>query len=159
MAAAVDKAYAAIREGIISGAFAAGSHLTAQKLASDTGISRTPVREAMRRLHAEGLIKFIPHRGAFVRQLDSKDISKIYDLVLQLETFAAESAAQNITQEQLAELERLSDRMDEQLKILVKTGSPEAFAMVVDDNRAFHKLIAAAADNSWLQSAFSVIAD
>ena len=73
MAAAVDKAYLAIRDGIVNGAFPPGSHLTAQSLASATAMSRTPVREAMRRLHAEGLIQFIPHRGAFVRQLDRKD--------------------------------------------------------------------------------------
>ena len=70
MAAAVERAYLAIREGIVSGAYAPGRHLTAQELASATSVSRTPVREAMRRLHAEGLIRFIPNRGAFVRQLD-----------------------------------------------------------------------------------------
>src|ERR1700761_2955452 len=104
MAAAVDKAYLAIRDGIVNGAFPPGSHLTAQSLASATAMSRTPVREAMRRLHAEGLIQFIPHRGAFVRQLDRKDIYKIYDLVVLLETYAAEAAAENISRDQLAEL-------------------------------------------------------
>jgi DNA-binding GntR family transcriptional regulator len=159
MAAAVDKAYLAIRDGIVDGTFPPGSHLTAQSLASATAMSRTPVREAMRRLHAEGLIQFIPHRGAFVRQLDRKDIYKIYDLVVLLETYAAEAAAENITRDQLAELETLSDKMAEHLAILVKTGSQESFAQVVDANRRFHQLIATAADNPWLQSAFSVIAE
>ena len=59
MAAAVEKAYQAIREGIVSGDYAPGSHLTAQDLAAANGLSRTPVREAMRRLHSEGLIRAI----------------------------------------------------------------------------------------------------
>lgn len=159
MAAAVDKAYLAIREGILSGAFAPGMHLTAQELASATGLSRTPVREAMRRLHAEGLIRIIPHRGAFVRKLDTKDIYKIYDLVVLFETYAAEAAAQNVTSEQLAELEELSNRMESQIANLARTGSQNAYNQVVDDNRTFHQLIVAAADNSWLQSAFSIISE
>lgn len=159
MSSAVDKAYAAIREGIVSGNFEPGSHLTAQGLASATGLSRTPVREAMRRLHAEGLIQFIPNRGAFVRCLDQREIHKIYDLVIQLETFAAESAAQNVTPEQLDELQALSDSMEDQLAILEKRGSAAAAAKIADDNACFHKLIVVAADNSWLKSAFSVIVE
>lgn len=157
MAAAVEKAYDAIREGIVSGSYAPGAHLTAQELASATGLSRTPVREAMRRLHAEGLIKFIPHRGAFVRHLDEPEIHKIYDLAVLLETYAAEAAATNVTPSQLAELEMLSNRMEEQLAILEAKGSPEAAAKIAEDNGQFHRLIVTAADNSWLKSAFSVI--
>jgi DNA-binding GntR family transcriptional regulator len=159
MAAAVEKAYLEIREGIIKGRYAPGSHLTAQELASTTGLSRTPVREAMRRLHAEGLIKFIPHRGAFVRHLDQKEISKIYDLAIILESYAAEAAASNITTEQLGELQELSDSMESQLSILTRTGSPDAAERIADDNGRFHRLIVAAAHNSWLESAFAVIVE
>jgi len=159
MAAAVEKAYEAIREGIISGSYAPGAHLTAQELASATGLSRTPVREAMRRLHAEGLIKFIPHRGAFVRHLDNQEIHKIYDLVILLETYAAEAAAQNVTPAQLSELESLSDSMETQLAKLTETGSPEAATRIAEDNGRFHRLIVTAAENSWLVSAFSVIVE
>jgi DNA-binding GntR family transcriptional regulator len=159
MAAAVDKAYYAIRKGIVGGAFAPDAHLTAQELAHATGLSRTPVREAMRRLHAEGLIRIIPHRGAFVRRLDREEIHKIYDLVVLLETFAAEAAATNATPEQLAELAALSDSMEAQLAVLSATGSPEAAERIVEDNGRFHRLIVAAAHNSWLESAFSVISE
>jgi DNA-binding GntR family transcriptional regulator len=157
MAAAVDKAYLEIREGIVGGRYAPGAHLTAQELATATGLSRTPVREAMRRLHAEGLIKFIPHRGAFVRHLDQPDIYKIYDLAVILETYAAEAAARNITPPQLAELEALCNSMEEQLAILSAKPTPAAATKIADDNNYFHRLIVTAADNSWLQSAFSVI--
>jgi len=158
MAAAVDKAYLEIREGIVGGRYAPGAHLTAQGLATATGLSRTPVREAMRRLHAEGLIKIIPHRGAFVRHLDQQEISKIYDLAIILETYAAEAAARNATPAQLSELEGLCDSMEEQLAILSKKRpTPQAIMKIAEDNNRFHRLIVTAANNSWLQSAFSVI--
>jgi DNA-binding GntR family transcriptional regulator len=158
MAAAVDKAYLEIREGIVGGRYAPGAHLTAQGLATATGLSRTPVREAMRRLHAEGLIKIIPHRGAFVRHLDQQEISKIYDLAIILETYAAEAAARNATPAQLSELEGLCNSMEEQLAILSKKRpTPQAIMKIAEDNNRFHRLIVTAANNSWLQSAFSVI--
>ena len=158
MAAAVDKAYLEIREGIVGGRYAPGAHLTAQGLATATGLSRTPVREAMRRLHAEGLIKIIPHRGAFVRHLDQQEISKIYDLAIILETYAAEAAARNATPAQLSELEGLCDSMEEQLAILSKKRpTPQAIMKIAEDNNRFHRLTVTAANNSWLQSAFSVI--
>ena len=158
MAAAVDKAYLEIREGIVGGRYAPGAHLTAQGLATATGLSRTPVREAMRRLHAEGLIKIIPHRGAFVRHLDQQEISKIYDLAIILETYAAEAAARNATPAQLSELEGLCNSMEEQLAILSKKKpTPQAIMKIAEDNNRFHRLIVTAANNSWLQSAFSVI--
>jgi DNA-binding GntR family transcriptional regulator len=153
MAAAVDKAYSAIRDGIASGQFSSGAHLTAQNLASATGLSRTPVREAMRRLHAEGLIEFIPHRGAFVRQLGEREIYKIYDLIILLESHGAEAAAQNATQDQINEMQDLVQRMEE----LIQRGA--SADEVADYNGRFHRLVVAAAHNSWLESAFRVIAD
>src|SRR5476651_469341 len=111
MAAAVERAYRTIRDGIVSGAYGPGDHLTAQGLAATSGISRTPVREAMRRLHAEGLIRFIPNRGAFVTHLDERDVSKIYSLRVVLEGYAAEAAAKEASPEQIAEMEALARRM------------------------------------------------
>ena len=159
MAAAVERAYLAIREGIVSGAYAPGRHLTAQELASATSVSRTPVREAMRRLHAEGLIRFIPNRGAFVRQLDLQEIDKIYDLVVLLESYAAEAAARSRSTAQLDELQSLCDRKEEQLAVLSECGDREAATRVAEGNTQFHRLIVKAADNSWLESAFSAIVE
>jgi DNA-binding GntR family transcriptional regulator len=92
-----------------------------------------------------------------VRHLDQPDIYKIYDLAVILETYAAEAAARNITPPQLAELEALCNSMEEQLAILSAKPTPAAATKIADDNNYFHRLIVAAADNSWLQSAFSVI--
>lgn len=155
MAAAVEKAYTAIREGIVSGAYPPGSHLTAQELAAANGLSRTPVREAMRRLHTEGLLTFIPHRGAFVARLDERDIYKIYDLRVVLEGYAAQVAAVEAREEQLDELEALATQMAR----MVERGALRSVEDVARANNDFHKLIVAAADSPRLQSALASIVE
>ncbi len=155
MAAAVEKAYLAIRAGIISGRFAPGSHLTAQDLGESTGMSRTPVREAMRRLHAEGLIEFIPNRGAFVTRIDESEINDIYELRVTLEGYAAFAAARRVTPNQLSELRGLTQEMRAQLD-----GDPDSRAERLSElNDRFHKLIVAASHNSRLRSALASIVE
>ena len=153
MAAAVEKAYIAIREGIIRGRFPPGSHLTAQNLAAGSGLSRTPIREAMRRLHAEGLVEFIPHRGAFVKRLDESEINDIYALRVTLEAYAAEAAARKRTRIQL---ERLRDLAHE-MRDLVERDRQAMLEKVADLNNEFHRLIVTASHNSRLSSALSAV--
>lgn len=155
MAAAVEQAYATIRDGIVSGVYRPGAHLTAQGLATASGISRTPVREAMRRLHSEGLIQFIPHRGAFVTHLDERDVFKIYDLRVVLEGYAAEAAAREATPGQIEGLEALTVEMIEAIE-----DEPSANVdRVTQINTAFHKLVFAAADNARLEAALAAIVE
>lgn len=66
MSSAAEKAYEAIRDGIVGGDLPVGGRLREEELAGSIGVSRTPVREALRRLDAEGLVEFSPHRGAQV---------------------------------------------------------------------------------------------
>jgi DNA-binding GntR family transcriptional regulator len=155
MAAAVDKAYQTIREGIVSGAFPPGSHLTAQGLAAASGLSRTPVREAMRRLHVEGLVTFIPHRGAFVARMEERDIQKIYDLRAVLESFAAEAAATEANASQLTELEQLA----EQMAAAVRAHKRDMVEEVARLNNLFHRLIVTAAGNPRLEFALASIVE
>lgn len=155
MAAAVEKAYQTIREGIVSGAYPPGSHLTAQDLAAASGLSRTPVREAMHRLHTEGLITFIPHRGAFVARMEQRDIHKIYGLRAVLESFAAEAAATEATDEQISELEQLAAEMAGALE----QHGPEFVEQVTRINNSFHKLIVTAAANPRLEVALASIVE
>jgi DNA-binding GntR family transcriptional regulator len=155
MAAAVEKAYFAIREGIIRGAYGPGDHLTANDLATANGLSRTPVREAMRRLHTEALIRFVPHRGAFVTNFDDSDIEKIYDLRILLEGHAAEAAARNATPQQLENLGKLA----EQMRAHAEQRTPEAIENIADLNNAFHKLIVESANNAKLEAALTSIVE
>lgn len=136
MGESVDKAYRTIRDGIMSGVYPQGAHITAQDLAAASGLSRTPVREAMRRLQSEGLIRIIPNRGAFVASWNADDIVQYFDLVVVLESFAAELAAKNVTEDDLEILRGLVRDMDR----LVESGRP-SLDEIKANNDAFHKTI------------------
>lgn len=165
--AAIDKAYSAIRSGIVTGAFVAGSHLRAADLADHLGLSRTPIREALRRLHAEGLVDFFANRGAFVAGSSPRDVDEVFDLRVVLEGHAAELSAQRFTAAQVAELAGWTDEMDRS----VAAPSRDS-AGLTRANHAFHNAIISTASNqrlaamiasvveiSWVSRTFSIYSD
>lgn len=154
MAKAVDVAYRAIREGILSGQYAQGSHITAQQLAGASGLSRTPVREAMRRLHSEGLIRFIPNRGAFVSSWTEDEIQQVYELRILLESFAAQEAAKRVSQEQVDRLRTLAIEMRDFV-----TEEVVDFTAVARVNDEFHKLVLEACGNVRLRDLLAAIVE
>lgn len=154
MAQAVENAYRAIREGILDGTFPGSSHITARQLAEATGLSRTPVREAMRRLEAEGMITLIPHRGAFVASWTEDEIEQIYELRVLLESFAAQVAAQRVNEEQRAELRDLADQMN----VLVEQRPVDVDA-IAEVNDRFHKCVLEACGNPRLRDLLGAITE
>lgn len=102
----------AIREAIISGVFVPGERLRQEMLAEALDVSRVPVRGALRKLEAEGLVVSSPHRGSTVRVLEADEIRETYDLRILLETFALQSAIERITPEEVEELSALADEID-----------------------------------------------
>jgi DNA-binding GntR family transcriptional regulator len=100
-------AYDQIKEAILSGALRPLERITEEQLAGRLGLSRTPVREAFGLLAAEGLITVVAKRGSFVAPLGVDDILEIYQLRSPLECMTARIAAKNISETQLAQLERL----------------------------------------------------
>ncbi len=94
-----------IRKGILSGKYAANEELKEKNIGDELGVSRTPVREALRQLELEGLVSIIPNKGAYVVGLSKKDIRDIYEMRSLLEGLCAKWAAVNVTEEQLNELE------------------------------------------------------
>lgn len=99
------KVFHSIREDILSGKYQANEELKEKTIGEDMGVSRTPVREALRQLELEGLVYIIPNKGAFVEGVTLKDIKDIYEIRTLLEGLCAKWAASNITKEQLEELE------------------------------------------------------
>lgn len=89
-------AYSQIRQAIVEGRYRPGQRLIEQRIAEQFSLSRTPVREALRRLEAEGLVLSEPNRGAIVRTLSMADVSDLYGLRARLEAYAAELAAERI---------------------------------------------------------------
>lgn len=107
-----DAAANIIRRAVIRGELLPGERLKEAEIARELGISRTPVREAMLVLQAEGLLDLAPSRGATVRLYDLDELLLLYDLRQLLEGYAARYAATRITPAQLTELEESCERME-----------------------------------------------
>jgi DNA-binding GntR family transcriptional regulator len=138
---AAARAYASVRDGIVRGAYDAGARLTEQDLAQTVGVSRTPVREALRRLHAEGLVEFEPNHGAVVAAFDLEDAEEIFELRALLEPISARRAAERATLAIIAQLRALA-----QQQVLESTRRRAGYLMRISDlNDRFHRLIQAAA--------------
>lgn len=93
-----DVVYARLKEAIVSGRLAGGTALRQDEIARDNGLSKVPVREALRRLEVEGLVEFRPRRGAIVRRLSEADILELLDIRIALECRALELAIPNMVE-------------------------------------------------------------
>jgi len=146
MAAAVEKAYEAIREGILSRAYAPGTRLKEERLAAQIGVSRTPVREALRRLHIEGWVEFAPNQGAVVPAWTTADIEEIFAIRAMLEGYGAEMAARNASEAQIAEMRDICTAFEAEI-----ANRKRGFLDRVGNyNRRFHRLIASASGGARL---------
>lgn len=134
-----------IRTDIIRGVFRNGERLVEPKLAKNLGISRTPIREALRQLEAEGFIEIVPRRGAVVKELTIKDIDDLYAIKANLEGLAARQATQNLTEEQLEILININKKFR-----AYADKNPEVSDEYLKDNIDFHNIFIAASGNEKL---------
>jgi DNA-binding GntR family transcriptional regulator len=123
-----------IREAILDGRLEPGSRLKEEDLARELGISRTPVREALLMLLAEGLVVATPNRGAMVRVHDAEDLDDLYQLRALLEGHATRRAATRISDEEVAQLRESCDRFEE-------LNPEETLRELVRENLFFHNTI------------------
>ena len=137
-------AYDAIRARILAGTIAPGERLRETALGEELGLSRTPVREAMRRLEQDGLVEHVPHRGAVVRRLDAQQITELYLVRGVLEGTAARLAAQHASGAQIDALHEL----------VGASGGGDA-AEASRRNAIFHGAIRDAAHNRFLLTAMA----
>ncbi len=101
------KVFNKIREDILAGNYAEKDELREATISKELGVSRTPVREALRQLELEGLVSIVPNKGAYVNGITAKDIRDIYMIRSYLEGLCAKWACENITLEQLEALEEI----------------------------------------------------
>lgn len=99
------KVFKILREEILNGKYKENEELKEVAIGNELGVSRTPVREAFRQLELEGLLTIIPNKGAYVTGISPKDVHDIYMIRSSLEGMCAKLATENITNEQLEELE------------------------------------------------------
>lgn len=137
---------------IISGTYKPGDWLRQDDIATQLGVSMTPVREGLDLLVSAGLVERVPYRGVRVREISPKDVAEAYGLRLILEVVIAQDATRNITPEQLAGLERMIVEMK-------KHNSLKEMSTARRLSREFHGAIAAASHNDLLIKLYDVVAN
>jgi DNA-binding GntR family transcriptional regulator len=151
MAKSVDKAYQTVRERILSGGYLPAARITEQEIAAAAGVSRTPVREALRRLEAEGLVQFVANQGAVVTQWSDADRDDVFELRALLESYGAARAAQRVSPEALDELRSLA-RLQYDESVKRKGGYLERIGLL---NTRFHRHLHASAASPRLLTALA----
>lgn len=135
-----NSAYRQLLDEIRDGGLMPGDRLRETELATRLGVSRTPIREAIRQLEADGLVAHVPRIGASVRQLDYAEVMELYEMRAVLEGTAARLAARAASEVEMQELIVLNDQLAE------AGNSPEAARL----NRIFHATLLDAAKNRFL---------
>jgi DNA-binding GntR family transcriptional regulator len=146
-----DETLIRLRDHIVEGNIADRSRIPERQLCEMLGISRTPLREALKVLAAEGLVELLPNRGARVRQLSQRDLAELFDVMGGLEGLAGRLACENITDAEIAEIERLHYEM---YGFYLHRDMHGYF----DANQKIHEKIVAASGNTALMSLYANLA-
>jgi DNA-binding GntR family transcriptional regulator len=139
-----DLVFNTLMEDILSGRLEPGKKLNISEISERLGVSRTPVREALKQLMSVGLVENVPHHSPFVKKLSIEEIVELYYIRGALEGVASRLAAQHLGDEQIQELEELCKRMEEK----ARSGKFDDF---IEDNAKFHFLIYEATNSPRLQ--------
>lgn len=132
-----------LRSQIFAHELEPGSWLDEQKLALEFGISRTPMREAIKVLASEGLVTTKMNKGAYVTEVDRRDLEQIFTVLSLLEGQAAKQTANQATEEQLTELDNLHHRLE-------KAAADRDIEQFFDINVKFHEMVQEIAGNKWM---------
>lgn len=149
-ASTAERIVTSLQRDLVTGAIPIGSWLRHAAIAKEFGVSRTPVREALRVLAAQGVVTIVPNRGARVNGLSSRDIRELGEVRSDLQGLAAGLAAERINDEQL---ERMQNAWSTFRDALFDPSLPETSdlaSMWIDANEEFHSVIVEAADNRQL---------
>lgn len=148
-----ERAYRAIRRNILEGLYRNDQFLREEAIASEFNISRTPVREALRRLVSEGWLEQIPHRGARVVGWTQEDINEVFELRGILESHAANRAASRMSTTEIQRLRHLVNAMEQ----LANDHGAEAREDIATLNDEFHQIILSASGSERLQRLVNAI--
>jgi DNA-binding GntR family transcriptional regulator len=132
-----------LRAAIVEGVLNPGERLMEIQLAEELGVSRTPVREAIRKLELEGFVVMVPRRGTYVADLSIRDVNEVYEVRTALDILAAGLAAERITEEELEQMERILVQIGND----IERGNMEA---IVDADGQFHDILYQASRNDRL---------
>lgn len=142
--------FEAIREAVISGRLKPGERLMEIQLADQLGVSRTPVREAIRKLELEGFVVMIARKGAYVADISLKEIVDVFEIRGALEGLAAELAAERATDERIEEMERFLVELGEMIDARDLEG-------IVEKDTRFHETLYSSSRNERLSQILSLL--
>lgn len=145
------KVFQRLREDILSGVYQENDELREVSIGEELGVSRTPVREALRQLELEGLVTIVPNKGAYVKGITKKDVHDIYKIRSLLEGLCTRWATEHITDQQIEELEEIVLLSEFHLK---KQGQGKA-KQVSDLDGKFHKVLYEASNSRILEHVLS----
>lgn len=132
-----------LREAIRTGILQPGERLMEIQLAEELGVSRTPVREAIRKLELEGYVIMMPRRGTYVANLSIRDVNEVFEIRTTLDSLASGLAAERITDEELERLERLLVLIGEYIE-------QNDMDKIVETDMEFHDILYQASRNTRL---------
>jgi DNA-binding GntR family transcriptional regulator len=148
---AADRVYASVKRGILAGDLAGGSFVTEGGVAAETGVSRTPVREALLRLEGEGLVRLYPKKGALVVPPSAEEARDVLEARIVLE----EWAARRVWPKRAELLDALAAELDG-MRATQRSGD---VARLVEHDRRFHEILVAAAGNALLTRTYQGLRD
>ncbi|MBD5543217.1 MAG: GntR family transcriptional regulator [Lachnospiraceae bacterium] len=147
-----DVVFKTLRQGILTGELKPGERLMEIHLANRLGVSRTPIREAIRKLELEGLVTMIPRRGAEVAQITEKNLQDVLEVRRELDAFAAKLACQRMDEEQRAELKEAAAAFEKAVETKDAT-------VIAKADVAFHDIILKSAGNDRLSQLVNNLAE
>lgn len=142
--------YGELKRQILIGEIVPGTRMMEVELAEVMGVSRTPVREAIRKLEIEGLVKIEPRKGAYASDISVKDMLDVLEVREDMEAFAAALTARRITAEEVDEMEEANDEYNK----AIHSGDTDA---IIKSDEAFHKTIVKITGNKTLMSMIEAI--
>jgi DNA-binding GntR family transcriptional regulator len=148
---ASEKAYHLIKEKIITLELGPSSVIDEHSLMKELGLGRTPIREALQRLDAEGLVHIVPRRGMFVADISITDLQEIFEVRIVLAGFCARVAAQRVTANQIAQMEAVLQDLEQ-----VQSGD---YKTLMEIDRRFQRLMYKTAGNDILAESLDRLYD
>lgn len=134
-----------LRNSILKGELEPGERLMELQLAEQLGVSRTPIREAIRKLELEGLVEMIPRKGAYVADLSIKDVLDVLEVRMFLEGLAAYLAAERMTDDDIDELKNILKKFEDSID------NKDRESMILLDNQFHDKIIEGSRNNKLIQ--------
>lgn len=141
-----------VKEAILNRELAPGTQLVEAILSEKLNVSRTPIRNAFRKMEEDGYVTLVPNKGAYVVQPDINEIIQAFEMRIELECIAAKFGLDNITH---SDILRLEDTLEEELTVYKTEDVPEYIAL----NKAFHMLLADRSGNKYISEFLSKVID